>query len=192
MRTHGGEIQNLRYHQQRFERTRETMFGKSDHPLLSDLIPVPEEYRQGTFRCRLLYGPEMEELEFLPHNPLNVSSLRIVHSEEIGYAHKSADRRALKTLFETRGKCDDILIIKKGRLTDSYLANVVLLKGRTWYTPDSPLLPGTMRAALLDEGKIKEWPIMESDIRSFRKIRLINALNPLETSPDIDIRQIYT
>ena len=38
----------------------------------------------------------------------------------------------LDDLFEQRGSCDDILIVKQSCITDSYFANVVLGDGVSW------------------------------------------------------------
>ena len=46
--------------------------------------------------------------------------------------------------------------MKQGLLTDTSIANIALSDGTHWYTPAHPLLKGTKRAALLEEGILQE------------------------------------
>lgn len=59
--------------------------------------------------------------------------------------------------------------------------NIALYDGSSWFTPRTPLLKGTMRAYLLDKGLIEEADIRPSDLPSFRKVSLINAILLLDT-----------
>lgn len=186
-----GALQNLSYHQSRFNRTRREILGLRQHPELRQVIPVPDGLEIGCYKCRVLYGKMVDRIEFEPHRPLTVTSLRLVVSDTISYGHKSSDRSALTRLYEQRGSCDDILIIKKGRITDSYFANVALWDGTAWVTPDTPLLPGTMRASLLDNGTLKSQPVLSDDIYKYQNIRLINALNSLDEAADIPLKNVF-
>ncbi|MCA1759522.1 MAG: aminotransferase class IV, partial [Bacteroidales bacterium] len=101
------------------------------------------------------------------------------------------DRERLNLLFEKRGICDDIIIVKNGCITDSSFANIVFFDGVKWWTPDTPLLPGTQRAKLLEENKIFECRITPKDISIYSKVGLINAMNDLNEMMQIAIRKIY-
>ena len=191
IRIQGGKLQNLSCHQARFNRAREEILGLKEHPLLQKVIPVPGGLEEGIFKCRVLYGKDIDRIEYEPHLPLQVRSLQVVTSDTISYSHKFSNRSALTDLYEKRGECDDILIVRNGCITDSYYANVVLWNGNSWVTPDTPLLPGTMCAGLLDSGKIKESRITLYDLGNYFKIRLINALNSLDESPDISMRSVF-
>ncbi|MEN8229736.1 MAG: aminotransferase class IV [Bacteroidota bacterium] len=182
-----GTLRNLHYHQLRFERTRSHELGLKNHPRLEDVIMVPNGLDRGLFRCRVLYGKEIDRIEIEPHKRREIRSLKLVVSDTIIYDYKSSDRRALEILFQLRDSCDDILIVKNGYITDSYIANVIFWDGEGWYTSDTPLLPGTMRACLLDEGIIETRRITPDDLGKFKKIILINALNSLEEGPEISI-----
>jgi 4-amino-4-deoxychorismate lyase len=185
-----GEIPYLRFHQERFERTRREKLQLRDHPRIEDAVSVPEDKREGLVKCRLIYGREIGKVEFLPHTPLQVSSIKLVRSESLDYSYKYVDRRALQSLYEKKGSCDDILIIAEGKITDSFFANVALWDGSHWYTPDSPLLRGTMRACLLEKGLLLECAVSEKELWDFQTVRLINALNPLDESRDIPVSAI--
>ena len=98
----------------------------------------------------------------------------------ISYALKFVDRTEIYELIKKRGIADDILIIKDDLITDSSKANVMLFDGNEWFTPEQPLLPGTMRAQLLEEGKIKAKPIYKTDLAQYQKIMLVSAMNPFD------------
>ena len=63
-----------------------------------------------------------------------------------------------------------------GLLTDTSIANIALWDGRQWHTPARPLLKGTRRAELLDNGILTEHDIPVEKIWTYRKIRLFNAM----------------
>lgn len=73
-------------------------------------------------------------------------------SDTIDYRYKSTDRKELEALYALRGNQDDVLIVRNNLLTDTSIANVALEKEGVWYTPRTPLLKGTKRALLLEQG----------------------------------------
>ncbi len=171
---------NLDFHQERFEYTQQKYFGKSTHIKLSESIRIPEFALTGLFRCRVTYSKNIENIEFIPHSYRNVTSLKLVEDNEIDYQFKYSDRKRLNQLFDMRGNCDDIIIIKKGYITDSFSANIVFFDGDKWITPNTPLLCGTQRAKLLFEKRIIENYITIADISGFEKAGLINAMQNLD------------
>ncbi len=187
-----GELHNLRYHQSRFNLTRRVLFRLKDEISLEKSIKIPEECRTGLFRCRVIYGEKIEKIEFLPHPYRNVKSLKLIEDNEMDYRFKFTNRERLNSLFEQRGNCDDILIVKNGFITDSFIANVVFFDGRKWWTPDTPLLPGTQRARLIHEKKISVCPLTPNDLPKYEKAGLINAMQDLEDMPEISILNIVT
>ena len=186
-----GELLNLEFHQERFERTRSEALALKRHPQLAELIQVPPGLEQGILKCRVSYQKEIELIEFEPYQAQKVRSLKMVYSDSIDYKFKYADRSELEALFQQRGDCDDILVVKNGKITDSYYANVVFWDGKLWQTPDTPLLSGTMRASLLADGLIQECRITPEDLHRYQKIKLINAMNNLQSAPDIAIESIH-
>jgi len=75
-------------------------------------------------------------------------------------------------------------------VTDSFAANLLFFDGETWVTPDSPLLKGTKRQFLIDQGIIFEKKIREEDIRNYLKVGLINAMIGFEEMPVIAVEKI--
>ena len=166
---------NLDLHEKRLNRSRLMLYGLSNELKLSDYIRVPEEYRSGIFRCRLVYGAEVVSVEFTPYVPAAVKTLRLVQADTLTYDHKYLDRSSLAGLIN-RDLADDILIVKEGCITDSSYANIVFTDGWRQVTPDTPLLCGTMRERLILDGIIKAERITVDDLGRFTHFRLINAM----------------
>ena len=186
-----GELQNLVFHQERFENTRVNALGLNRHPQLAELIQVPEGLEQIVLKCRVIYEKEIVRIEYEPYQAHIVHSLKMVYSDSIEYGFKYADRSELEELFRQREDCDDILLVKQGCITDSFFANLVFWDGREWITPDTPLLPGTMRSSLLHQGFIREDRITKTDMAGYQKLKLINAMNDLQNAPEISIESIH-
>lgn len=173
----GGEFFNLRYHEERMNRTRRVFFGPGVAPisLASFLRPANID---GCVKYRVLYGENIEEVECAPYKMRMVRSLRAISCDTIDYSYKSVDRGLINQLFTMRGDSDDVLIVRKGKLTDTSICNIAIFDGKDWLTPISPLLEGTMRASLLDAGTIKKADIYISDITADTPIRVFNAMIP--------------
>lgn len=81
-----------------------------------------------------------------------------------------------KRTLQIIAEADDICIVRDGLLTDASICNIALWNGSQWITPASPLLPGTMRASLLDTTKIIPGDIRPDDLLDYSRIRLFNAM----------------
>ncbi|MCX8122896.1 MAG: aminotransferase class IV [Spirochaetes bacterium] len=170
-----GEIKNIHYHTVRMNKSRYDLFGCNDTLTISDYITVPDYATQGIWKIRVYYNATVKKIEYELYKRKSISTVTIIVDDTIDYPYKYADRSRITQLFEQRGNADDILIIKRGLVTDSSSANVALYDGSMWFTPKTPLLAGTKRAKLIDEGKIKEAYITVNDISAFTHISLINA-----------------
>jgi 4-amino-4-deoxychorismate lyase len=169
-------VQNPEYHQARFDASRRLLFGTNDAIDLKTHIQIPDFIDEGIYKCRLIYDRQIRELSFEAYQPKLVQSLKLVYDDAIDYALKYADRNALNRLFEQRGSCDDILIVKQGLITDTSFCNVIFYDGTSWITSDSPLLAGTRRQYLIDQKKIRSQQICPADLASFSHFMLINAM----------------
>ena len=185
-----GKLFNLPFHQNRFNLARKENFGITDETELKDAVRIPPECSTGLFRCRVIYSKTIKKIEFLHHEYRQIQSLKLVEDNHIDYRYKFANRYYLEELFSRRGDCDDILIVKNGCITDSFTANLVFYDGSRWWTPDTPLLAGTQRAKLLNEGKIAVCRITPSDLKKYKKAGLINAMQDLEEMPVIEIDRV--
>ena len=183
-------IWNVRYHNERMNRSREELLGLTNKIDLEYIIEIPKKISNDIYKCRIIYHSEIESIEFQRYTPKAITSLKLVECNDIHYSHKFADRTAFEKLLNKKVDCDDILIIKDGFITDTSFSNVVLFDGKDWITPSTPLFKGTKRAQLLDEGKIREGRITVAGLQKFHYLKLINAMLELEDSAVIDIGRI--
>lgn len=186
-----GKLHNIRWHNFRFNRSRKVCFGIGKAEDLSEIIKIPPHAGTGLFRCRVTYSVNIEKIEFVPHVYRKIEHLKLVQDNSIAYPFKYADRRQLQKLFEQRGEYDDILIVRNGCITDSFTANPVFFDGKKWWTPNTPLLPGTQRARLLNKGVISECRITSKDLPKYQSVSLVNAMQDLETAPPVSIKNIF-
>ena len=185
-----GKLFNMEFHQARFEKSSVEYFGIRSQINLYEHIEIPEFAKTGLFRCRVTYSTQIEKIEFIPHQYREIKSLKLIEDNDIDYRFKFDDRERLNLLFEKRGICDDIIIVKNGCITDSSAANLVFFDGKIWWTPDTPLLLGTQRTRLIKEGKIFECKITLTNLKKFKQVGLINAMQYLEMMPVIQFHHI--
>jgi 4-amino-4-deoxychorismate lyase len=193
IRIENGKILNISFHNERMARSLYNIYGLLRKPELEQIIEVPATAAHGIYKCRVLYDDKATEVEFLPHSFRQVRSLKIVISDDICYPNKYINRDKINRLTDKRGECDDILIVKFGKITDSSCANVILRDndGR-WVTPKSFLLPGTRRANLLKSGLIREADVSFSDISKYTELKLINAMQGMDDTESIPVTNIIT
>ena len=163
---------HLSYHQKRLDTSLRCLGIDASYDL-HKLIHPP---KSGIFRCRFLYSAEHFSVEFLPYTPKKITSLKLIPTEEIEYPLKYSNRDSLNALLAQRGECDDVLIVKNGYLTDTTIANIALFIEGEWLTPQSPLLRGTTRGRLMDEGILLPAVLTPDDISKATKIALMNAM----------------
>jgi len=190
IRLENGKFHFLSYHQQRLDWTRRYFYPDAPSLNLAMNLSVSPEQRNGLYKVSITYDTVIRDIKFHPYSRPNIQSLRLVEADHIDYSHKYADRSALKNLFDQRGMSDDILMVKAGRLTDSYYANIILSDGQYWYTPAEPLLLGTCRARLLEAGKIIPTDIYVDHLHEFKEVRLINAMMNAAEGPRIAVEDI--
>lgn len=174
IRIEDGTICNIDYHTDRCNRTRMAFWKDAAFINLLDFINPPS--LSGVQKCRIVYGKEIEEVTYSSYQMREVTSLRLIASDTIDYTYKGLAREELNNLYAQRGAADDILIVRKGRLTDTSIANIALYDGSTWFTPLHPLLKGTKRGELLDKQMIVEKEILWNQLRKYSHIMLFNAM----------------
>jgi len=190
IRISNGHAMFVDYHQQRMDSSYKALFGFSN-PFSLDEILSAERFPSGRIlKCRLLYGKEVCKSSYAPYKYREVNSLKIIHCDNIEYGLKYTDRKAIESLFAKRAGCDDILIVKKGLLTDTSFSNIAFYDGEIWWTPARPLLKGCCRQRLLDQAKIKKTIIKEPDIKCFQSFRLLNAMLDFEGQSEKDVSGI--
>ena len=167
-----GVPHHLDYHNTRFNTTRKDLFNKAPLDLQTVLTPP-----QGTWRCRILYDDHIHSIEYLPlsHRSWECFALIDIDSS-FAYPYKYANRDYFDKLKAHAPSCDDILMVKEGMITDTTIANIAFWDGQRWVTPAKPLLYGTTRQRLLDEGLLTVATITPEDIQHFSHMAIMNAL----------------
>lgn len=180
-----GQVQNLALHQQRYENSLREFYAGQPY----DIFSIAKILQKNTalwanlqstiIRCRIDYNATQYHLQCFPYHRKTYQRFHPVICDDIDYHLKYSDRAIFNELLKQKGDCDEIIIVKQGKITDCTIGNLILRQGSQWFTPDSPLLIGTQRSKLLQERKIIEREILLSDLHLYQEIRLINALNSI-------------
>jgi len=190
IKVYNSKLYNLHYHNLRFNRSRNKIFGIKEQTDLGRLVNIPDNIGNTLYKCRIIYSEKIDTIEFLPYKKQLITSLRIVFCDNIIYDCKYTDRSLIDKCLDLKGDCDEILIVKNNKITDTSFANMIFFDGNKWITPSTPLLLGTKREKLLKEKKIAEKEIKIEDLDSFIEARLINAMIEFEDSPSILMKNI--
>jgi len=173
IRIEEGVAANLPYHNARFNRTRKALFGIEEPVDLGELLQnIPPK---GLYRAKVVYDKKSIKPFYHIYKPKTIEKIRLVKTT-LSYPHKYLDREAFNTLLETAPETDEIILARNGLLTDTTIANLALRQDGVWYTPATPLLPGTTRARLLNQGKIIAKEIPASKIAQYDGLALMNAM----------------
>lgn len=189
IKVYNKRLYNIEYHNVRMNNSRAELFNIKDQIDLNRIISVPDDLSYEPYKCRVIYSNEIINVDFQRYKKKKIDCLHIVFDDEITYFHKFEDR----TQFEnhlTGSKTGEILIVKNGLVTDTSFSNVVFSDGTKYFTPSSPLLKGTKRARLIDDGIIQEEEIRLNDIPKFKFVYLVNALMDLKEENKIPVKRI--
>jgi len=164
---------NLELHQKRVNRVYSEFFPEEIAFQLRDVIKDAKS--TGVEKCRIIYGGGDISVSREAYLPKWHRSFRLVRANSLDYAHKYLDRTRIELLLNGI-MADDIIIVKDDYITDSSYANLLFLKNGKWYTPEKPLLQGTMRQLLLDTGVIHTRAIHFEQVMDYEAVLTINAM----------------
>jgi len=168
-----GNISNLKYHQDRVDRSRKILYNSQDILTLSSII---KEYpKRGLYRCRIVYDSDIESIEYIPYTPKKIDKIKVVKSN-IEYGVKYAYRDELNDILKSNSDVDEVIIEQNGLLTDTTISNIAFYDGTIWWTPQTPLLEGTIRAKLLLDGFLHTKNIKKEDLYQYSHLALMNAM----------------
>ncbi len=162
---------HLDYHELRINRALQSI-NASAFFSLKDIIKPPSNT---LMRARIIYDKSSYFIEYFDYKARQISSLLAVESD-INYEHKYANRDSINALFTCKDKNDDILIVKDSLITDTSIANIAFFSEVRWITPKHPLLQGTTRARLIDEGFLHVEDITLNEALNFKGFALMNAM----------------
>jgi len=167
------KIYNIEYHQTRYEKTLKSL-GQDAYFDLASYIKAPTNK---LLRCKIIYDAKgIQSVEYFSYLKRKINSLKLIYNDNIEYNLKFTNRNTINSLYEQKEKCDDILIVKNGYITDTSIANIALYKDGIWYTPKQTLLDGTTRNRYIKTEKIIQKDIKVEELYSFSKVALLNAM----------------
>ncbi len=162
------EAFNLVYHQKRMART----VGININ--LQDYIYPPNNK---LLKCKVTYDDTgILNVEYTPYLEKNINSFKLIYDDNISYKYKQSNRDNLNDLYNMKQNADDIIIIKNGFVTDTSIANIAIYDGVKWISPKSPLLEGTTKQRLFDEGELVFEDISVLQLQNTKKLVLMNAM----------------
>lgn len=172
IKVQNGVIYNLKNHNKRLNETIFKNFKiKSDINLENYISPPNDKI---LYRCKVVYGKQIESINFYPYHFKNIKSFKIITSN-IKYNFKYFNRDDINKLLSNQ--YDDILIIDTlGYIRDISIANIAIKKENIWFTPENPMLKGTMREKLLNEKKIYTKKLKIDEIVSMNGFAIMNAM----------------
>ena len=186
-----GVPQHLTLHEERMNRARREIWPTEKPVAIEPLLVIPHEFLEGQVRCNIRYGPGIKNIIFRKYENRIIRTLKLVKCDTIDYHLKFTDRFLFESLMTLRGECDEIIIVKKGLLTDTSMSNIIFYDGYNWVTPAKPLLKGTCRERLIAEERIIEQDIRPADIIKFEGCKIINALRDPYEEMMIPVSRIY-
>ncbi|MQA91077.1 MAG: aminodeoxychorismate synthase component I [Gemmatimonas sp.] len=139
----------------------------------------------GHYKVRLLVDPEgiaraESEPNMIREEPLRLTLARHPVDERNPLLfHKTTHREVYRRALEGCAGADDVMLYnRRGELTESTTANLVLRIGGRLLTPpmESGLLPGILRGKLLEDGTIEERVLTPSDLLRAEEIHLVNSV----------------
>lgn len=173
------EIFLLELHQKRVNQTF-SHFGKEGSIDLAKIYKNLEHDEDGLFKLRVSYDLDKRiRTQMIPYAIPEIQDFQLVENNSFDYSFKFEDRKELDKM-KMKAKAEEIIIVKNNHITDTSFSNLLFLKGKDWFTPNSFLLNGVQRQHLLKQKKIKEAEITLQNIKQFSHFQLINALNDFD------------
>jgi 4-amino-4-deoxychorismate lyase len=176
-----GQISNILWHNRRCNQSRFELFNRTNFIDLEQYITPPTK---GIYRCRIIYGTEIQSIKYIPYTPKKIKIFKIVKSQ-LDYSYKYEKRDEINKLVE--GQNNEIIIEKDGLLTDTSIANIAFYTGNRWITPKKPLLKGTIRAKLLAKNFLIPKDIKKEELQNFSHFALMNAMIGFQIQKSINI-----
>lgn len=169
----------LDLHQKRVNETF-THFGKESALNLQKIFKNLEVDEDGLFKLRIVYDLDKNfRTQLIPYAIPEIHSFQLVENNTFDYSFKFEDRKELDRM-KSQSKAEEIIIVKNNHITDTSFSNLLFLKGKEWFTPNTFLLNGVMRQHLLKTKKIKETEITLNNIKEFSNFQIINAMNDFD------------
>ncbi|MCG7279779.1 aminotransferase class IV [Chryseobacterium taklimakanense] len=173
------EIFLLEYHQKRVNETFR-QFGKETSIDLEKIFKNLQHDEDGLYKLRIVYDLDRKfTTQLIPYAIAEIDDFQLVENNNIDYSFKYENRKEFAVMKE-EARSEEIIIVKNNRVTDTSFSNLLFLRGKEWYTPNTYLLNGVQRQYLLKNKKIKEAEITLQNLKEFSHFQIINAMNDFD------------
>ncbi len=192
MRVSEGEIVLLKRHMERIWRSSQELGFLCDTDVIGEAIWTAAVRQKEPVVLRFLLsedGSHNIQVKPLPpegHPAYLKLSGTIVDSNDPLLRYKTTARGVYEKAREgCPEEADALLVNERGEITETSILNVAVKRAGAWITPpvSCGLLPGTMRAELLDEGSIREGVILAQDLVPGEMVRCFNAVRGVMDVP---------
>ncbi len=170
----------LDLHQKRVNATFDH-FGKGDVSIdLEKMFKDLEHDEDGLYKWKITYDLDKNvRTQMIPYAIPQTDDFELVVNNEIEYSFKFEDRTAFEKM-KAKSRAEEIIIVQNDHITDTSFSNLLFLKNKEWFTPNTFLLNGVQRQHLLNNKLIKEAEITIHNIQEFSHFQIINALNDFD------------
>ena len=161
-------------------------FQWNEQAARSALADVCQTHRAGKWKVRLLCSDDArvvvtaERITLDSEKRYRVAfAVEPVDGRDPALFHKTTDRQIYEKELQRRRDADDIIFWnEQGEVTESSIANVVVIsEGKKWTPPRaSGLLRGTFADELLDAGELHERIIYKAELLEAQSFYLINSV----------------
>lgn len=169
------EIFNLDLHQKRVDATF-SFFGKDETLDIGKIFEDLKLEEDGLYKLRIVYDLDKKfSSRMIPYAYSQKTEFALVVNNTLDYSYKFEDRKVFD-LMKNKAKSEEIIIVKNNHITDSSYANLLFLKDKQWYAPNTYLLNGVQRQQLLKTKKVKETNINLQNLKTFSHFQMVNAM----------------
>ena len=185
-----GLTENLHFHQARVNKTLHA-FNASHNSI--ELVSIVQQLllpTEGLYKLRISYdlNGNYQSL-WTPYQYKQIQNFALVDMKGHGYDYKFSNRDWINEALIQSGK-DEIMMHHGGLIKDCSYTNIAFFDGVNWLTPAAPLLEGTQRAKLIEEGVIKPKVLHINDIPTFNKFKCVNAMIDWDAAVEYKIELI--
>ena len=187
IRVKDGIAEQLGFHQLRVNKTLKA-FDVSQHSIV--LATIVQELvlpAEGLFKLKISYDLNGNHHSvFTLYQYKQIQNFALVDIQDQTYDYKFSNRDWINEALIQSGQ-DEIIMHDGGLIKDCSYTNIVFFDGVNWFTPAAPLLEGTQRAKLINEGVIQPKALYVQDIPGFKKFKCINAMLNWDTAIEYEI-----
>jgi 4-amino-4-deoxychorismate lyase len=182
-----GIAENLAAHQSRVNRTLDAFNASNQSIELASILDELKLPAEGLYKIRISYDLKGNcQSAFTAYQYKQIQHFALVDIKGNGYDYKFSNRDWINEALTQSGK-DEIMMHDGGLIKDCSYTNIVFFDGVNWFTPAAPLLEGTQRAKLINEGVIQPKALYVQDIPGFKKFKCINAMLHWDTALEYEI-----